>query len=225
MVSILADSNEQFMAKEQYIKLSWGQLGAALVFIGTAFWGVSSLINEQTQGRLLSIDTSISQNNIHLGRHGELLAGIDERMKSLDRRVEVLEKPHYESKAKAAGFKSPQIVPTNLVAQEKFDSKSTKADGGQRFMRYTILGYDSNRETLTFRVDEIVRGDDGKEHPGRSRDNVLVLPVKIGEQVRFTGMFGELSQPTIFVQVLDRPSSNRAVLAIGEKVAPEGKTS
>jgi len=213
------------MVKQQHLQFTWGQVGAVIAGIAAAFWIVSSVVNQDIRDRLLSIDTSITRIELASKSHGESLVRMEEKLKYLDRRVELLEKPHYESKAKAAGFKNPQIVPTSLIPQEKFESMPVREYGGQHFLRYTILGYDSKSEMLTFRVDSIIRSDDGKERLGNIHDNILALRVKLDEQVRFTGMFGEFRNAMIFVQVIDRPSPNRAILAIGEKTNPEGKTS
>lgn len=228
MISITADLGERYMANQPYNDLpAWVvKILTAVTPILVIFGAVTvSMLYDGIQESLKGINTSITAINITLKAQGELLARIEEKFKYLDHRVELLEKSHYESKAKAAGFKDPQIVPTSLIAQEKFDSKPIKADGGQHFLRYTILGYDSKSELLRFRVDSIIRSEDGKERLGNVQGNILDLSLKIDQQVRFVGMFGELRNSMIFVQVIARPSPNRAILAIGEKTNPEGKTS
>lgn len=212
-------------ATQQNILLSWNQVGAVIGGIAISFWAVFSVVNQDIRARLLSIDNSISQINITLRSHGESLVGIDAKMKELDRRVAILEKPHYESKAKAAGFKNPQIVPIGLTAEEKFDSKPLEAGAEKHFLRYIFYGYDLTSEKLQVRVDMIHRTADGKERLFWSKPKFYALRIRPGETHELRGVIGERPTPSIFVQVIDHPSPDRAVLAIGEKVDRGGNSS
>ena len=89
MISITADSYWHLMAKQQYLQFTWGQVGVVISGTAGALWLVLSVVTQDIRDRLLSIDTSISQFNITLKSHGESIAGINERMKGLDRRVEL----------------------------------------------------------------------------------------------------------------------------------------
>ena len=167
--------------------------------------------------RLLTIDTTLSQINISLREHGELLARLDERTRSLDRRVEGLEKTHFESKAKASGFKNPDIVPISLTEHSKFESK-TEVGPKQYSIRYTVLGYNPMTEVLSLSIDADLEGG------SKIRGSLLALHIKPGEKKLVQSFEGE-HPAKIFMQILERPSPDRVILAIGEKIDQDGKGS
>lgn len=227
MISIWADSNWIPMAKVQHhgVSASWGQVGTVVVTILGAFSLLIGVIYSGVQDRLLSIDTSVTRIELGNKSHGESLARIEEKFKYLDHRVELLEKPHYESKAKASGFKNPKVIPASLTAQEKFESRPIDSGNEQYFTRYTILSYAPKDELLTVRVDTIIRGSDGRERFGNNHDNLIAFRVKSGEKAIVPPMFAERPHPTIFIEVLERTSPSRAILAIGEKIKPGDESS
>lgn len=215
MISISADFNGVFMAREQYLRVSWGQLWSVVGVIVGAFGVLIGIIYSNIQDRLLSIDTSISAINISLKSNGEALARIDEKVKYLDRRVETLERPHWESKAKASGLKNTQIVPASSQSPTKFESKFEV--GAKQFaLHYTILKYDPVHEVITLRFD-------GEMPNSKIRDNIFMLSVKPGQSVQLPTIFENL--PKIFMQIIDRPSPDRAIIAIGQKADSNGKRS
>nr|WP_281722258.1 hypothetical protein [Nitrosomonas nitrosa] len=216
MISITADSyGLNNMAKQQLLQFTWGQVGAVIAGIAAAFWIVSSVVNQDIRDRLLSINTSITRIEIDNKSHGKSLVRMEEKLKYLDHRVELLEKPHYESKAKAAGIKAPQIIPTSLQSQSKFESKVEV--GAQKVaLHYTIIKYDPENEVMTLRVDEDVPGF-------VIRNNIFTFSAKQGQSIELPHFFPNF--PKVFMRVIDRPSPDRAILAIGEKADPGGNRS
>lgn len=217
MISIGADSSWLPMAKEQYLRVSWGQVWSVVVTIVGAFAVLIGVIYSNIQDRLLSIDTSISGINITERTQGESLARLEGSFNGMDRRVTLLEKPHYESKAKALGFKNPHIIPASLKTQATLDSQiSTGA--GQHSLRYTILKYDRSTNMLTVSLS-------GQVGSVNLDGNILDVKVEPGSMAELPTIVTGKGVPKIFVQVLDRPSPDRAILAIGQKTESIDKSS
>lgn len=219
MISTHAESVNTFdifMAKDKNSPFPWMQIGLWIIGGLVGIIGILlGVVYDNFDRKLFSIDNTLSSINLTLRTHGELLARLDERTKSLERSVEKLEKPHWESKARAAGLKAPQIIPTSLQSQSKFESKVEV--GAQKVaIHYTIIKYDPVDEVMTLRVDEVV--------PGYViRNNIFTLSAKQGESVQLPHIFPNF--PKVFMRVIDRPSPDRAILAIGEKVDRGGNSS
>jgi len=127
------------------------------------------------------------------------LARLEEKLKSLERSV-------YKTRAEAAGFKNPYIVPVSLDANQKFET-TTPTPKGEYFTRFTILSYDPNQRVLQVRVE------------GRVRGAVLVNEIITISNV-VPGRFTEIPRfapglPRVFVQILELTSPNQAIVAIG----------
>ena len=127
------------------------------------------------------------------------LARLEEKLKALERSV-------YKTKAEAAGFKNPYIVPVSLEANQTFET-TTPTPKGEYFTRFTILSYHPNQRVLQVRVD------------GRVRGAVLINNIITISHV-MPGTFIEIPRfapglPRVFVQILELPSPTQAIVAIG----------
>jgi uncharacterized membrane protein YidH (DUF202 family) len=136
----------------------------------------------------------------------------------LEMRLLNLEKPHYESKAKALGFKNPQIVPTSLQTNAKFESR-TPGPTGEYFLQFTILAYDPLTSIIRLRFDaQLPNGP-------KFENNTLIINIKSGAAEELTHYFIQTGVPKIYLQVLDISVRDQAILAIGHKPDEAGKRS
>lgn len=215
-MSVLLETNDPIRIRTLKFRLSWGHIGAVIVAVAGTFWGVSTMMNESIRDSLLRIDTSISRIDVTLKSQGESIVRVEENLKYLNLRVEKLERPGLEAKARAAGFKSPQIITTNLQLQIKFRSK-VEWRAQTFFLQYTILNYDQVNELMTLEVNEVAPGN----NIGRS--NTFEVYAKPGQPVVIPHFYPGV--PKIYMEVLDLPSPDRAIIAIGERVGPRDKHS
>jgi hypothetical protein len=205
MTSIPVDSIDLYMAKSD--KPQWLSVtNLLLTVIGSLlllFW------NDQSD-KFKNVDTSISSIRVTQSSQGESLARLEERTKSLERVV-------YETKATSLGFKKPEIVRTGLGVNTKFESR-TSALNGEYFIKYTILSYDPAKSILQLRLDA--------QLPGLVfRNNTFVINVQPGEVVELTKYIGVKNVRKIYLQVLDVPVHDQAILAIGHKQDESGAPS
>jgi hypothetical protein len=121
----------------------------------------------------------------------------------------VLKKPQYESNAKAAGFTNPQRVFANLQPRATFESR-TAGQKGDYFISYTILSYDPATGKMLLRMD--ARLPNGSIY----NDNTIGMQIRIGEIVELTRVL-PVDPYRIYLQVIDIPATNQAILAIGPK--------
>ena len=135
---------------------------------------------------------------------------------ALETRILNFEKPRYESKAKAMGFKNPQIVAASFQTNQTFESK-TKTTSGDYYIKYTILSYDISRKTLSLKLDAILPNNT------TFRNNELIFTnVSAGQTVDISL---SARAPRILLQILDLPTPTSAILAIGEKTDSSDKAS
>ena len=227
MISVPFYSNESFMANSALkqrtalgIKLGLGAISLLLTII----LGLIGVIWDTTKDKVKSIETTISVINISQTKQGELLAkqvellarlderfkSVDDRTKSLEERTKTLELAPYRSKAVAAGFKNPEIITTKFAKNESFKSR-VMIQNQEQFIQYTILGYDKSTKQLTIGVNAKI-GMLQLDH------NTFVMTIKAepGKAEEVTFIRGE-GIPRIFLQVLETPTHDSAILAIGPK--------
>lgn len=159
-----------------------------------------------------SLDTitrTLQDHRVSIGQIEKGLSSIEQRMLNLDR-------PRYESKAKAAGFKNPQLVATRFAGNETVEPR-TVLQKGENLIQYTILKYNRSTNELSIRFDARIGTN-------RFDGNILIVEVAPGQAKEVSFIRGK-GIPRIFVQVLDLPSPDSAILAIGPKTDPADKTS
>lgn len=217
MIDIPANSIDTFMANNrtnnQYIPVTtpvvlWG-FGGLFAIIAVLL----GIIWNDLKGELLSVETKISGISISQVTQGESLARLEEKTKYLERSF-------YAAKAVASGFKNPQIIPTPLNVNSKFESKtSTKA--GEYFISYTVLKYDSSQDILELRVDAHLPGLVMKNNTH------VITNVRHEQTVDITALTGmsRTGLPRVFLQIIDLPSPNHAIIAVGERTDPSPKAS
>lgn len=167
-------------------------------------------------GEITKVHTSLGESTKTLQDHRVSIAQIEKGLSSIEQRIVNLDRPRYESKAKAAGFKNPQIVATRFTGNETVEPK-TVLEKGKDFVQYPILKYDRTTNELSVRFDARIG-------TVQFDNNVLGVKVAPGEVQEVSILRGK-GLPRIFVQVLDLPSPDSAVLAIGPKTDPADKTS
>jgi hypothetical protein len=137
-----------------------------------------------------------------------LLAKLEEKTASLMERIAALESNLYRSKAVALGFKNPSIRPVDLAAQQP-----------QPF----VFNYQVKKENyLELRIlqitkDAIVLEVTGTAPNNESKAVKILQPLKVGTSVELTQGFRVEGMPHIFMTVLEIPTKDTAIIAVGAK--------
>ena len=224
MISIPVDSINTFMAKpknnEQLavwplgLKVGLWIIGGLLTIIG----GLIVVIWDDTRDKFASLNTTMSILSISQKTYGESIIRLEEITNNLIDRTKSLERVVYEAKAASMGFKKAEIVRTGLGVNTKFESR-TPGQKGEYFISYTILAYDPVKSNLQLRFDaQLPNGS-------KFENNILLIQIKSGEVVELTKFFIKNAVPKIYLQVLDIPVRDQAILAIGHKQDESGKPS
>jgi hypothetical protein len=137
-----------------------------------------------------------------------LLAKLEEKTASLTERIAALEANLYRSKAAALGFKNPSIRPVSLAAQQP---------------QHLILNYQLRKENhLELRILQITKEAIVLEVTGTAPNNEskavkILQPLKVGTSVELTQGFRVEGMPHIFMTVLEIPTKDTAIIAVGAK--------
>lgn len=137
-----------------------------------------------------------------------LLANLEEKTASLTERIAALESNLYRSKAAALGLKNPSIRPVNLAAQQS-----------QPF----VFNYQVKKENyLELRILQITKEAIVLEVTGTASNNEskavkILQPLKVGTSVELTQGFRVEGMPHIFMTVLEIPTKDTAIIAVGAK--------
>ena len=137
-----------------------------------------------------------------------LLAKLEEKTASLMERIAALESNLYRSKAAALGLKNPSIRPVDLAAQQP-----------QPF----VFNYQVKKENyLELRIlqitkDAIVLEVTGTAPNNESKAVKILQPLKVGTSVELTQGFRVEGMPHIFMTVLEIPTKDTAIIAVGAK--------
>jgi hypothetical protein len=137
-----------------------------------------------------------------------LLAKLEEKTASLTERIAALESNLYRSKAAALGLKNPSIRPVNLAAQQP-----------QPF----VFNYQVRKENyLELRIVQITKEAIVLEVTGTASNNEskavkILQPLKVGTSVELTQGFRVEGMPHIFMTVLEIPTKDTAIIAVGAK--------
>ncbi|HTG17496.1 MAG TPA: hypothetical protein VK747_19765, partial [Blastocatellia bacterium] len=137
-----------------------------------------------------------------------LLTKLEERTKSLAERVASLETNLYRSKAAALGFRNPSIRPISLAAQPP-----------QQFVfNYPVRGENHlELKILQITNDAIVLEVTGTAPNNQVKAVKIAQPLKVGISVELTQGIRMEGMPHIFMTVLEMPSKDTAIIAIGAK--------
>jgi hypothetical protein len=137
-----------------------------------------------------------------------LLAKLEEQTNSLSERVASLEANLYRSKAAALGFRNPNIRPISLAAEPAQALVFTYPVRGENRLELKILQI--TKEAIVIEVTGAA--------PDASVKAVKVTqPLKVGISVELTQGIRTEGMPHIFMTVLEMPSKDTAIIAVGTK--------
>jgi hypothetical protein len=137
-----------------------------------------------------------------------LLAKLEEKAVSLAERVAALESNLYRSKAAALGFKNPSIRPLNLTAEQPQPFTFNYQVKKENYLELRILQI--TKEAIVLEVT-------GTASNNESKAVKLLQPLKVGTSVELTQGFRVEGMPHIFMTVLEIPSKDTAIIAVGAK--------
>lgn len=137
-----------------------------------------------------------------------LLAKLEEKTNGLTERVASLEASLYRSKAAALGFKNPSIRPISLDSQQP----------QQLVLNYPVKG-DGRLELKILQItsDAIVFEVTGTAPNSEFKAVKVAQPLKAGISVELTQGIRIEGMPHIFVTVLEMPTKDTAIIAVGAK--------
>jgi len=148
---------------------------------------------------------------------GERMARLEQNFSNLSKRLDDAEvfKSEYRKTAIEKGFKDPAIVPVKLVDQDTPIKHSATADTKGR-----VANIDYNVTYELFKLSE------GKMHfrvsgyigNNKFEDNIVAVPLVFDRPVDMT-FVNAPSLPRFYVQVIARPTTDSAILAIGPRGA------
>jgi hypothetical protein len=148
---------------------------------------------------------------------GERMARLEQNFSNLSKRLDDAEvfKSEYRKAAIEKGFKDPAIVPVKLVDQDTPIKHSATADTKGR-----VANIDYNVTYELFKLSE------GKMHfrvsgyigNNKFEDNIVAVPLVFDRPVDMI-FVNAPSLPRFYVQVIARPTTDSAILAIGPRGA------
>jgi uncharacterized coiled-coil protein SlyX len=137
-----------------------------------------------------------------------LLAKLEEKTTSLTERIAALESNLYRSKAAALGFKNPSIRPVNLAAQQTQPSSFNYQVKKEHYLELRILQI--TKEAIVLEVT-------GTASNNETKAMKILQPLKVGTSVELTQGFRVEGMPHIFMTVLEIPTKDTAIIAVGAK--------
>ena len=185
-----------------------GLLLAATVGIVSLFYGhVTNDISMQAPAEKKN-PLATEGTNTAIADAKVLLTKLEERTKSLAERVASLETNLYRSKAAALGFRNPSIRPISLAAQAP-----------QQFVfNYPVRGENHlELKILQITNDAIVLEVTGTAPNNQVKAVKIAQPLKVGISVELTQGIRMEGMPHIFMTVLEMPSKDTAIIAVGAK--------
>jgi hypothetical protein len=185
-----------------------GLLVAATTGIVSLFYGYVN--NDMVMGALAKKKNPVvtEDTNTALADARGLLAKLEERTSSLTERVVSLETNLYRSRAAALGFRNPTIRPISLAAQPL----------QQLVFNYPVKGNNQlELKILQITNDAIVFEVTGTAPNSQVKAVKIAQPLKVGISVELTQGIGMEGMPHIFMTVLEMPTKDTAIIAIGAK--------
>jgi hypothetical protein len=137
-----------------------------------------------------------------------LLAKLEEKTNGLTERVASLEASLYRSKAAALGFKNPSIRPISLASQQPQQLVLNYPVKGEGRLELKILQI--TKDAIVFEVTGTVPNSEFKAVK-------VAQPLKVGVSVELTQGIRVEGMPHIFVTVLEMPTKDTAIIAVGAK--------
>jgi hypothetical protein len=137
-----------------------------------------------------------------------LLAKLEEKTNSLTERVASLEASLYRSKAAALGFKNASIRPISLASQQQQQLVLNYPVKGEGRLELRILQI--TNDAIVFEVTGTVPNSEFKAVR-------VAQPLKVGFSVELTHGIRVEGMPHIFVTVLEMPTKDTAIIAVGAK--------
>lgn len=137
-----------------------------------------------------------------------LLAKLEERTRSLTERVASLETNLYRSKAAALGFRNPSIRPISLAAEPPQQFVFNYPLKGESRLELKIIQITS--ESIVFEVT-------GTAPNSQVKALKVAQPLKVGTSVELTQGIHIDGMPHVFITVLEMPTKDTAIIAIGPK--------
>ena len=184
-------------------------------FIVAATAGIVSLFYGNVSNNLVMDALATKKNllvaedaNAAIAEARVLLAKLEEKTSSLAERVLSLENNLYRSRAAALGFRNPTIRPISLAAQPL-----------QQFvLNYPVKG-DNQLELKILQItnDAIVFEVTGTAPNSQVKAVKIAQPLKAGISVELTQGIRMEGMPHIFMTVLEMPTKDTAIIAIGAK--------
>ena len=183
-------------------------LVAATVGMVSLFYG--DAVNDMVMVALAKQKNPVVREDTHaaIADAKVLLAKLEERTRSLTERVVSLETNLYRSRAAALGFRNPSIRPISLAAQSL----------QQLVFNYPVKG-DNQLELKILQItnDAIVFEVTGTASNSQVKAVKIAQPLKVGISVELTQGIRMEGMPHIFMTVLEMPTKDTAIIAIGAK--------
>jgi hypothetical protein len=185
-----------------------GLLVAATVGIVSLFYGdvkndmvMEALAKKKNPFATEETSTAIAEAKV-------LLAKLEERASSLTERVAALETNLYRSKAAALGFRNPSIRPISLAAQPPQQFVFNYPVKGENHLELKILQI--TNDSIVFEVT-------GTAPNSQVKAVKIAQPLKVGTSVELTQGIRMEGMPHIFMTVLEMPTKDTAIIAVGAK--------
>jgi hypothetical protein len=151
---------------------------------------------------------AIESNNTALVDAKVLLAKLEEKTNSLSERVASLETNLYRSRAAALGFRNPSIRPISLAAQPPQPLVFIYPVRGESHLELRILQV--TKEAIVIEVT-------GTAPDAQVKAVKVAQPLKVGISVELTQGIRMEGMPHIFMTVLEMPTKDTAIIAVGSK--------
>ena len=152
----------------------------------------------------------------------ERMARLEQNFSNLSKRLDDAEvfKSEYRKAAIEKGFKDPAIVPVKLVYQDTPIKHPPIADTKGRVAN---IDYDVTYELFKLSEGKMHFRVTGHIGNNKFEDNIVPVPLVFDRPVDMT-FVNAPSLPRFYVQVIARPTTNSAILAIGPR-GTDSKTS
>ena len=145
----------------------------------------------------------------------ERMARLEQNFSNLSKRLDDAEvfKSEYRKAAIEKGFKDPAIVPVKLVYQDTPIKHPPIADTKGRVAN---IDYDVTYELFKLSEGKMHFRVNGHIGNNKFEDNIVPVPLVFDRPVDMT-FVNAPSLPRFYVQVIARPTTNSAILAIGPR--------
>ncbi|HSE87007.1 MAG TPA: hypothetical protein VLJ79_12350 [Candidatus Binatia bacterium] len=187
-----------------------GLLVAATVGIVSLFYGdvKNEMVMEALAKKKNPLAIATEETSTAIAEAKVLMAKLEERASSLTERVAALETNLYRSKAAALGFRNPSIRPISLAAQPPQQFVFNYPVKGENHLELKILQI--TNDSIVFEVT-------GTAPNSQVKAVKIAQPLKVGTSVELTQGIRMEGMPHIFMTVLEMPTKDTAIIAVGAK--------